>query len=205
MGIMRLVEQKSITLNSTVAPLIDPFLKKINGTSMLELWNGDTTIEKLTIYQLLHMQGGLNDYDDHKMTEWTIEHPNDNYSPLDYLHALNKTFMCAPGTCEFYSSNGYEILGFVLAAHYEAEDWDSFDWWKIFPENLRSEYFKNTKFMKPGTCRDQDTVHTYLIAIDNQLPGLKLTSIDLDDDSCLNGWGFGNLAASASDVAKFYH
>jgi hypothetical protein len=27
----------------------------------------------------------------------------------------------------------------------------------------------------------------------------------MDFDSCLNGWGFGNLAASAEDVAKFYY
>ena len=40
MGIMRLVEQGVFGLNSTVAPLIDPFLQRINGTSMLKLWNG---------------------------------------------------------------------------------------------------------------------------------------------------------------------
>jgi len=27
----------------------------------------------------------------------------------------------------------------------------------------------------------------------------------MDDDSCLNGWGFGNLASSAEDVAKFFY
>lgn len=26
----------------------------------------------------------------------------------------------------------------------------------------------------------------------------------MGDDSCLNGWGFGNLAASAHDLASFY-
>jgi len=50
MGIMRLVEQGVIGLNSTVAPLIDPFLKRINGTTMLELWNGDETINTVTIW-----------------------------------------------------------------------------------------------------------------------------------------------------------
>lgn len=43
-GIMRLVEQGAFGLNSTVAPLIDPFLKKINGTTMLEIWNGNKII-----------------------------------------------------------------------------------------------------------------------------------------------------------------
>lgn len=69
------------------------------------------------------MQGGLGDYDDNGMTQWTINHPNEDFSPLDYLWSLNKTWMCEPGKCEYYSSNGYEILGFVLASHYGAEDW----------------------------------------------------------------------------------
>lgn len=37
------------------------------------------------------------------------------------------------------------------------------------------------------------------------MPGLKLSEVDLDNDSCLNGWGFGNLAASASDVSRFLY
>lgn len=36
------------------------------------------------------------------------------------------------------------------------------------------------------------------------MPGIKITGIDLENDSCLNGWGFGNLASSANDVAKFH-
>ena len=59
--------------------------------------------------------------------------------------------------------------------------------------------------MKSGTCRDQDTVHTYLVDFKNQWPGIKISDIDLEDYSCLNGWGFGNLAASANDIAKFYY
>jgi hypothetical protein len=93
----------------------------------------------------------------------------------------------------------------VLAAHYGADDWESFDWFLIFPEELRNNFFKQTKFMKPGTCKDQDTVNTYLIGIENEWPALKFTDVDLDNDSCLNGWGFGNLAASANDVARFYY
>jgi CubicO group peptidase (beta-lactamase class C family) len=44
MGIMRLVESGAITLNSTVAPIIDPFLKKINGSSIQDIWGGDDKI-----------------------------------------------------------------------------------------------------------------------------------------------------------------
>jgi CubicO group peptidase (beta-lactamase class C family) len=71
------------------------------------------------------------------MREWTAAHPNEDFSPLDYLHTLPKTFICTPGKCEDYSSNGYEILGFVLAAHYGANDWETFNWWMMFPDNFR--------------------------------------------------------------------
>lgn len=72
------------------------------------------------------------------MLAWTLAHPNENFSPLDYIWTLDKQFLCYPGTCEDYSSNGYGILGFVLAAHYGAENWESFDWFMIFPDNFRN-------------------------------------------------------------------
>ena len=100
------------------------------------------------------MQAGLSDYDDGAMKAWTMAYQNKDFTPLDYIHTLNKKFICVPGTCEDYSSNGYEILGFVLAAHYGAEDWSSFDWWMMFPDNLRSQHFKSTKFLRDGTCSD---------------------------------------------------
>ena len=40
--------------------------------------------------------------------------------------------------------------------------------------------------------------------ISNEYPGLKVTEYDIISDSCLNGWGFGNIAATALDVAKYY-
>ena len=32
------------------------------------------------------------------------------------IRLVNKTFQCFPGKCSSYSSVGYELLGFVLAA-----------------------------------------------------------------------------------------
>lgn len=82
---------------------------------MLELWGGDKRILDVTIYDLMHMKGGLNDYDDGLMLKWTIDHPNEDFEVLDYLHTLNKTFVCNPGECEYYSSVGVQILALVLA------------------------------------------------------------------------------------------
>ena len=137
MAIMRLVDQNIISLNDTVSPLVDEFLSRTNGTTLLELFNQDARINDVTVYHLLHMRGGLGDYDDHEMTQWTLNHPDEDFSPLDYLHSMPKTLLCDPGSCEYYSSNGYEILGFILAQQANATSWETFDWWTIFPEDKR--------------------------------------------------------------------
>jgi len=41
---------------------VDDFLKKANGTTILEMWNGNETIHNVTIYQLLHMSSGIGSY-----------------------------------------------------------------------------------------------------------------------------------------------
>ena len=104
-------------MNDTLHSHIDQWLQDTNGTTLIELWNNDQRVNNITIYHLLHMKAGLRDYSNSGMREWTIENPNKDFSPLDYLHTLNKTFICNPGDCQEYSSNGYELLGFVLAAH----------------------------------------------------------------------------------------
>ena len=39
----------------------------------------------------------------------------------------------------------------------------------------------------------------------NEWPGSEYSYLDLDDLSCLDGWGFGNIAATVDDVAKFFY
>jgi CubicO group peptidase (beta-lactamase class C family) len=64
---MRLVEEGKVGLNDTVAQHVDPILKSGNGTTLLELWNGNQLINTVTIYQMLHMKSGIQDYDDTAM------------------------------------------------------------------------------------------------------------------------------------------
>lgn len=72
---------------------------KSNGTTLSQIWNNDPILDEVTIYRLMHMKGGLNDYDDHGMLEWTLDHADQDFTPLDYVHNLNKTWVCPPGTC----------------------------------------------------------------------------------------------------------
>ena len=63
---------------------------------------------------MMQMRAGLHDYNDTWYRSWTFEHPHRDWGPFDILHALNKEFICAPGTCGSYSSPGYELLGLAL-------------------------------------------------------------------------------------------
>ena len=36
-------------------------------------------------------------------------------SPVEFMHKVNKTFVCPPGTCLYYSSLNFVIAGMVLA------------------------------------------------------------------------------------------
>jgi len=49
------------------------------------------------------------------MADWTYSHPDEDFTPLDYIWISNKTSYCKPGECEVYTSIGFEVLGLVLA------------------------------------------------------------------------------------------
>jgi CubicO group peptidase (beta-lactamase class C family) len=57
-AILKLVESQTIALDDPVYLYVDPFLKKTNGTTLLELWGGDPMIQTVTIRQLLSMRSG---------------------------------------------------------------------------------------------------------------------------------------------------
>lgn len=124
MGIMRLIEQGKMGFNDSISMHVDRIFMASNGTTLDGIWGGDKKLENVTLYNLMHMKGGLNDYSDGGMLQWTLSHPNSDFSPLDYIHTLNKTWVCDPGTCEYYSSVGMSLLAFALAQHSGADSWD---------------------------------------------------------------------------------
>ena len=64
MTIMKYVEDGKMSLNDTIGSRCDEWLKKTNGSSLVEILQGDETINHVTLYQLLSMTSGLVDYDD---------------------------------------------------------------------------------------------------------------------------------------------
>ena len=97
------------------------------------------------------MTSGIKDYNDRQMENWTIYHPNDDYTPFDYLYSLDKKFNCVPGKCLVYCSNGYGLLALVVAYHNGAKSWDDFNQMNYFPEDMQ-KYFNETLFTMRGKC-----------------------------------------------------
>lgn len=73
MGVMRLIEQGKIGFNDSISIHVDDILMKSNGTTLAQIWgNKSSKLVNVTMYNLMHMKGGLNDYDDGGMLTWTM-------------------------------------------------------------------------------------------------------------------------------------
>jgi D-alanyl-D-alanine carboxypeptidase len=98
-AIMRLWEQGLVDIDAPVGNYVDDIMTRLNGTTMLQLWNNDTTVHNVTARLLMGMRGGLHDYDDEFFRNFTLNTQTDWWTPFDILHQLDKSWVCAPGTC----------------------------------------------------------------------------------------------------------
>ena len=64
MSILKYVEEGKMHLNDTLSSRCDKWLWKTNGTSLLEIFQGDEKINQVTLFQLMTMTSGLEDIDD---------------------------------------------------------------------------------------------------------------------------------------------
>ena len=151
-AVLQAHERGLIDLDAPVAPVIDPFLQRTNGTTLFQLWQNDL-INKVTARQLMGMRSGISDYDDQALNKFSLDanNWNEDITPYDYIHRWAiKKFLFAPGTGGAYTSIGYELLGFLLAAVNNVTTWQSYDQKSIFPAELRSK-LPHMIFAGPGT------------------------------------------------------
>lgn len=162
-GIMRLAQQGKLDLDATAASLIDPWMKAHGRLSLKMQWDGDDTIETVTVRQLLQMRSGIADYDDSSVRAWTLEHPSEDYTPELYLRNVSKEFLFRPGTGGAYTGVGYVLLGWVLCAVKGgcASNFADLDQRSL----VETETFalgSRTRFMKRGPCSQYSgVVHQY--------------------------------------------
>jgi hypothetical protein len=160
---MRLVEAGKLDLDAPVHQYIDPWNAKQSPPvkSLVGLWDGDTTINKVTSRQLLQMRSGLQEYDDDQTFKWTLANPDKDYLPMDFVSTLNKTFLFAPDEGGCYSSTGYVLMGMVLSALTDAPTWDQLD--QLTAAGGAAVVGNNTLFMKQGHCLKYNGVtHSYI-------------------------------------------
>ena len=136
-------------------------------------------------------------------------HPNIDKEPLEYTYELGakgkKKWACDPGKCEYYTSQGFILLGYVMAQEQGIDSWDQVDQWAGVPEHLRKK-FKDTVFPMRGKCSDYPNIaHTYAQKSRNNWPGLEIGYHDMWNTSCSNGWTSGNIAISSHDAALWMY
>ena len=147
------------------------------------------------------------------MQAWSFNRANEgrDLSPYDYLHADDltpKAFTFAPGGGGAYSSIGYALAGLALAAVSGAKDWFDLDQRSVVPEPLLQS-LPGYQFAGRGPCSQYaDVVDQYAVravAAQESADWVTVSPTDMTWASCLNGWTFGNLAATPAAVARVVH
>ena len=62
--VMQAREKGLIDIDAPISKYVDGILYKQNKTSMLELWNNDSNVSKITARRLMGMRAGLHEYND---------------------------------------------------------------------------------------------------------------------------------------------
>jgi D-alanyl-D-alanine carboxypeptidase len=170
-GVMQLVERGLVELDDPIPPHIDTFLHAINGTTLEELWG--PTVNNVTIRMLLNMRSCLADYNNSQILAYTLDYPDWDLSPLDYLaftRSRKSEFECMPGTHSHYSSTNFMLLGLVWAQHTQGcTSWDKLDQSSVVPAGLSDDII----FFERGRCaKYPNVVHYYDHTGTNHTTGL---------------------------------
>ena len=128
--IMQYHEQGLIDIDAPISRYVDPVLRRMNGTTMAELWNHDPRIENVTARLIMSMRSGLHDYNDTAFYDFVFAQPRPPrqfLNPFDVLHRVNKSFVCNPGACGYYASPPVELLGLAACHIQGCTSWEDLD------------------------------------------------------------------------------
>lgn len=219
-SIVKLISQGAFTLDSKVAPLVDPLLARtsrespgVNVSSVEELW-GDS-IKDVTIRELLGMKTGVPDFDTAQpamsgksakdlLRAKLYAEPERMWSPLElatlpWVAGNWKKCRWHPFLGKFcYSSTNYILLGLVLAANYgNVSSWQSFQQSSFLPSGLKDAIL----FANKGAPKDYGAVHGYDRTSYNMDSGHN-NHDNWNVSGVFAGWTASNIVANASAVAK---
>jgi len=223
-SILKLVGEGHFSLDSEVAPLVDPILKKMaeadpsqGFSSMAELW-GAENVTGTTIRQLLGMQSGVPDFDtatpclplqagcvpSDPLRSTLYADPQDSWDPVRLMkvpwvahHWTKCDKGLVPGMKPFcYSSTNFMLLGLILASHANAT-WTTFDQSMYLPEALKHAF----TFANSGSPSDYTPVHGYDRTTYNMPKGKENAHDNWEVDGVFSGWTASDVIANASTVA----
>ena len=209
--LLQAAQNGTLSLDTPCYQIVDKWLTRVNGTTLLELWNGDATINKVTTRQLLGMRAGLHDYDDNALKKFTLDPVTGkiDVTPLDFIHMVDKTFLWPPGTDGSYSSVSFILAGLVYAAATGAESWKDVNQYAVVPDAILEAVTDGVLFVRGGVCSDYtDVSHQYTTTEATEVSSSYWDEIifkDLIETSCLNGWVCGNIAARPATLALLLH
>jgi CubicO group peptidase (beta-lactamase class C family) len=221
-SILKLVSDGKFGLDDPVAPLIDPFLKKMASkdtsmdfTSMADLW-GAENITNATVRSFLGMTQGAPDFDTANpcrpqpceahdpLRKALYDEPSHSFSPaevlkLDWVRGAWR--QCKPrhsGSHPFcYSSTNYMLLGMILANQAGVSSWQEFDQAAFLPKSVRDEL----EFAKIGVPRDYEIVDGYDRTSYNAPAGEYADHDNIDVAGVFSGWTASDILGSASAIA----
>lgn len=207
-SVMRLVDQGKVSVDDKASLHIDPSLKRLNNTNMVDLFG--PLAAKVTVGNILKMQSGINDFDIPDFDHYTLENGNHFESPLDALYVIagmsgplgctnyNCTFVCVPGNCTSYSSTNFVLAGLILLTHAPENQntFRTFDQAAALGLDTKNVY-KHLHFPASGPLNEN---------------GLTVAGSSLQygndelfkQDASVLGWTCGNAVANGLDTARFY-
>lgn len=192
--VMKRWEQGKLDLNATVSHYVDPLFKAKLGKTFVDLYGPNATA--MTVYHLVAMESGIPDFDVPTQDKKVLtEHGTDPaFTPLDIVQfGATQKWNCMPGTCKFYSSTNYVILGYVLLAvdGKSIDDWATYDQRDVAP----SSKFSDLNFVNSGPVDKYLTVPGYA--------GSDPSSPILKQYGNIMGWTCGNLVGTTRGMAAW--
>ena len=110
------------------------------------------------------MRGGIQDYDDSSLRQWTVDHPDKDWLPLDFVTTVDKRFLFSPGRGGSYSGVSYVLMGWVLCAATGCSDWSDLRQAELIEQGSDFK-FDAARFMGAGPCSQYDgLVHQWAAA-----------------------------------------
>ena len=200
-AVLQLVEKGIFLLEHSVSDLVDRYLMKFNGTTLVSLFGSNITL--VTVRNLLAMRSGLPDYDNSKFRKFQMKNPTYEITPFDILHMCPKKFICAPGSCGWFSSTNYILAGLIIAAHTGPQHtamipWDSYDQKSVLPIRPTAMY-ESFIFTKDKLLSQYQSL-TYNVSNGYDENGKSVWDVNAD-----RGWTTGNLLTNAGDLTRFVY